>query len=363
MKHTTLFALAVLALFMLAAVAPAQEYTSQAELQEKSADDWRDYLIQGEYVYVQGPAIFAAQVIADGKGEFTLVGYPGGFPGCGWHEKQVRIVFKGKIDDAGEFVNFTAHHMENKEDYQKELPIPEREKETAAKLDVKQRKVAFTSPGKPDRVARRFDKRVSPTLGLKAPEGATVFYDGLTEDAVNTDMIVDCKGVNEATGGLWPDMKTKPLEFGVPYRAHIEFMLSFMPNARGQGRANSGVYLDENYECQVLDSFGLRGENNECGGFYQIARPAFNACLQPLVWQTYDIDFAPAVYDEDGKKVENARVTVWHNGLKIHDDLELPGATGGGRGEKPEPRGIYFQGHGNKVQYRNIWVAYADDAE
>ncbi len=355
MKHTTIFASAVLALFALTAVAPAQEYTTPDEIKEKSADDWRDYQIQGEYVYAKDTAVFAVQVIADGKGEFTLVGYPGGFPGCGWHDKQVRVIYKGKVD--GDFVDFKVAYMENKEDYQKELPIPEGKQDCGAKLNISERTIAFTTPGMPDRVAKRFDKRVSPTLGQKAPEGATVFYDGLSKDATNTDMIVDCKGVNEATDALWPDMKTKPLEFGKPCKIHVEFMLSFMPEARGQGRSNSGVYLDENYECQVLDSFGLRGENNECGGFYQVARPAFNMCFQPLVWQTYDFDFTPAKF-EDGKKVANARVTVVHNGITIHDNLELPGATGGGRGESAEARGVYFQGHGNKVQYRNIWVQY-----
>ena len=336
------------------ASAPAQEYTSEKDIQEKSADDWRDFQIQGEYVFADGPAVFAVQVLADGGGKFTLVGHPGGFPGQGWIEKQVRITFKGEID--GDFVNFKPVFMQNKEDYRKELEIPEGSKANTAKLNIAEKTISFESPGKPARVAKRFDKRVSPTLGAEPPEGAVVFYDGV-RGCTCTEMIVNDHGVNEETGALWPDMKTQPLEFGKTCKIHVEFMLSFMPNARGQGRSNSGVYLDENYECQVLDSFALHGESDECGGFYQVARPKFNACFSPLKWQTYDFDFTPAKF-EDGKKVSNARVTVWHNGIKIHDDLEIPGSTGGGVGENGDPHGVYFQGHGNKVQYRNIWIKY-----
>jgi hypothetical protein len=137
---------------------------------------------------------------------------------------------------------------------------------------------------------------------------------------------------------------------------HIEFRTPFMPASRGQARGNSGVYVQGRYEVQVLDSFGLEGKDNECGGIYRLAAPRVNMCFPPLAWQTYDIDFVAARYDAAGKKVANARITVKHNGVTIHDNLELPSATPGYKPEGPEKLGLFLQNHGNPVVFRNIWV-------
>ena len=141
------------------------------------------------------------------------------------------------------------------------------------------------------------------------------------------------------------------------FKLHLEFRLPFKPFDRGQGRGNSGLYMKGRYETQILDSFGLEGKNNECGGVYSISAPSVNMCLPPLVWQTYDIDFTEARYDDAGKKVENARMTVLLNGVKVHENLELPrGTTAHPVKEGPEPGPIYLQSHGNPVRFRNIWV-------
>ena len=78
-------------------------------------------------------------------------------------------------------------------------------------------------------------------------------------------------------------------------------------------------------------------------------------CYPPLTWQTYDVNFKAARY-EGAKKVKNARVTLRHNGVVIHDDVELPKGTPGKSPEGPDPLGVYLQGHGNPVVFRNVWV-------
>jgi hypothetical protein len=193
--------------------------------------------------------------------------------------------------------------------------------------------------------------RISDTMGAKPPEGAIVLFDGTSTEHWNAGR-VDEKTKFLNTDGK--DLRTKK-KFN-NYTIHLEFMLPYRPEARGQGRGNSGFYQVDMYEVQVLDSFGLDGKNNECGGIYQKADPKVNMCLPPLVWQTYDADFTNAVA-EDGKVVKNPRLTLKHNGVVIHDDLEIKGKTGGARNE-PEgtPGPIQLQGHGNPLQYRNIWI-------
>ena len=139
-----------------------------------------------------------------------------------------------------------------------------------------------------------------------------------------------------------------------------EFQLSFMPYARGQGRSNSGCYMQGRYEVQVLDSFGLKGKNNECGGIYSIKDPDLNMCYPPLSWQTYDVEYTAAKYEGD-RKVKDALMTVRHNGVLVHRDVELPkGTTAHPTKEGPEPGPIYLQNHGNPLKYRNIWVVPVD---
>ena len=142
------------------------------------------------------------------------------------------------------------------------------------------------------------------------------------------------------------------------FKLHIEFRSPFMPTARGQGRGNSGVYLQGRYEVQVLDSYGLERLDNECGGIYQIGTPAVNMCAPPMQWQTYDITFRAPRF-EGGDKKENAVVTVRHNhnDIVIHDELPIPRVTGGALdSNEGQPGAIYLQDHGNTVQFRNIWL-------
>lgn len=145
-------------------------------------------------------------------------------------------------------------------------------------------------------------------------------------------------------------------------KMHVEFRSPYMPSAKGQERGNSGVYIQGRYEIQVLDSYGLEGEDNECGGIYKVSRPRVNMCAPPWQWQTYDIDFTAARFDSTAMKITNARITVRHNGVLIHENLELPGVTGGAVDTlTQQPGGLMLQDHGNPVEYRNIWVVPVND--
>ena len=146
------------------------------------------------------------------------------------------------------------------------------------------------------------------------------------------------------------------------FHLHLEFRTPFLPGKTGQARGNSGLYLQGRYEIQILDSYGLEGVDNECGGIYKVAIPRVNMCAPPLQWQSYDVTFTAPRFDSDGNKIRNAQVTVLHNGVPIHKELVLPGPTGGAipGGEPPEPGPIMLQDHGNLVQFRNIWIVEPD---
>jgi hypothetical protein len=150
------------------------------------------------------------------------------------------------------------------------------------------------------------------------------------------------------------DIYTK--EVFTDFQLHVEFWLPLMADHTGQARANSGVYLQGRYEIQVLDSYGLESKDNDCGGIYKVAAPLVNACRKPEEWQSYDIAFRAPRFDGDTLK-EKARVTVFHNGVMIHNNLEIPNPTGGAMDEdmrKPGP--LLLQDHGNLVRYRNLWI-------
>jgi hypothetical protein len=140
---------------------------------------------------------------------------------------------------------------------------------------------------------------------------------------------------------------------------HVEFNLPYMPEAKGQARANSGVYLQGRYEVQVLDSYGLKSQDNDCGGIYKQHAPSVNACKPPLQWQTYDITFRAAKRDGD-EVTRKARITVKHNGVTIIDDKEIDPTPGGLDTEAGKPGSLLLQDHGNDVHFRNIWFLPAD---
>jgi hypothetical protein len=144
------------------------------------------------------------------------------------------------------------------------------------------------------------------------------------------------------------------------FRMHVEFKIPQLPaELKGQERGNSGVYLQRRYEVQILDSYGLEPGSGECGALYRAKAPDRNVCEKPGEWQGFDIIFRAARFEgrgENAKKIQNARITVFHNGVLIHDNVEIQNKTGAGRPEGPEPGPILLQEHGSEVCLRNIWV-------
>lgn len=138
---------------------------------------------------------------------------------------------------------------------------------------------------------------------------------------------------------------------------HLEFRCPDMPEATGQGRANSGVFLQGRYEIQVLDSYGINIPGlGDCGAIYNQFSPLVNACKPPMKWQTYDVAFRAPRRNENGD-LEGVRMTVLQNGLAIHNNIILPGVTGAAIDEKvEEPGPLLLQDHGNTAAFRNIWL-------
>ncbi len=208
------------------------------------------------------------------------------------------------------------------------------------------------------KVARADDK--TDVTSTPPPPGAIVLFDGKSTDEWEgvdgkspIKWVLKPGGAMQVKGGGIRTKKT----FDGHFKLHVEFRVPYQPNDKGQGRGNSGVYLQGRYEVQILDSYGLDSQDNDCGGIYKVARPLVNACKAPTVWQSYDIDFHAPVF-QDGKKVRPARISVLQNGVPIHKDVAIPidNTTAGMGGDPGKPGPIMLQDHGNPVQYRNIWI-------
>ena len=303
-----------------------------------------DFAYQGEYA---GSGM-GAQVIALDKGAFQVVLFPGGLPGAGWDGKN-RSLLNGKLE--GKKVALSPAKGNRKYlagspdafSATRKFP-PDGHKPYSGSLS---NGIISLSKG----IVLKKTQRKSPTMGKKAPKGAITLFDGSNKDEWQGGRLDEKTRLLNTDGS---DIRTRR-KFN-DYHMHLEFLLPYRPAARGQGRGNSGFYQIDHFEVQILDSFGLEGANNECGGIYSIKDSDVNACFPPLSWQTYDVDFTNAK-TKDGKKIKNAKITVRLNGIVIHDNFEIPRKTGGSRGE-PEgtPGPMKLQGHGNPLQFRNIWI-------
>jgi hypothetical protein len=321
----------VLGLALVATTCDAfQEKKDKPPTFTNAKDAGPDFVVQGEYEGNAGEKNkLAAQVIARGDGKFEVVFLPGGLPGDGWDGK-TRIKAEGKTDDGKTNVEGNGYKA-----------VIAEEKCTGTTKDG----VAFTLK----KVVRH-----SKSEGAKPPKGAVVLFDGTNTDEWKNGMIVE---------GNLLKMGTSSKRSFRDFTVHVEFILSFMPKSKDQQRSNSGFYLQNRYEVQILDSFGLEGKNNECGGIYSQVAPSVNMCYPPLSWQTYDIEFKAARFDKDGKKSDYAVATVLHNGVKIHDNVKIKMPTGGNdTTEKDTPGPFELQNHsGDPVYFRNIWVIEAKE--
>ncbi|MAT14675.1 MAG: hypothetical protein CMJ46_05320 [Planctomyces sp.] len=291
-----------------------------------------DFKFQGEYAGKiktdEGEVKVGVHVISRGDGKFDAVGYVGGLPGDGWTQEE-RLKSTGKLKEG-------------------EVRLSNYESDLIG--IVKDDQIAIVTDRGDGQTIGTLEKvhRESPTLGAEAPEGAIVLFDGTSGEKFENGQVTE--------SGLLMQGVTSKEKFK-SCTLHVEFMLPYMPYAVGQQRGNSGCYLQGRYEVQMLDSFGLAGLDNECGAIYSVKSPRVNMCYPPLTWQTYDIDFEAAVYDEEGNKTKPAYLTVRHNGVLVQDKTKVESITRAAPvQESPEPGPLYLQDHSNPVRYRNIWL-------
>lgn len=142
---------------------------------------------------------------------------------------------------------------------------------------------------------------------------------------------------------------------------HVEWASPAGVVGAGQGRGNSGVFLMDTYEVQILDCYHNKTyPDGMTASVYGQYPPLVNACRKPGEWQTFDIVFHPPRFDAGGKLLHPALMTVFHNGILVHDDVELTGPTA----HKDRPPyevhagklPISLQDHGHPVRFRNIWI-------
>lgn len=285
-----------------------------------------DFALQGEYVgtltEADGKQVrFGVQVVARGDGRFDAVGYRGGLPGAGGDPKSRIKASDTKPDGAGVFPDLLG----------------------GAVIEKNTLKIS-NADGKTAGVLKRVHRK-SPTLGAKPPKGATVLFGDNVNDfkpgTTTTDKLLDVF--------LRRNHQTSDYRFKRDFQLHLEFRTPYMPFHRGQDRGNSGVHLPGIREIQVLDTFGEEGKKDECGAFYGWKPPAVNMCFPPLSWQTYDVDVKVATFDDRGNSASPTVVTVRHNGIVIHDQVEQT------RRRKVDGP-LRLQYHDNPVHYRNIWV-------
>jgi Domain of Unknown Function (DUF1080) len=298
--------------------------------------------LQGEYATTAaGEALTRAagmQVMAQGQDRFRGLFFTGGLPGAGWNGERpleatalcnagpCRLTFAGGPNLVIDSLGLAAQGQNG---------------DGAATTLTKMR-------------------RESPTLMQAPPQGAVMLFDGTSLTGWKSALLDSSRyllptGTGSTAGAITDS------SFG-DFFLHLEFRIPFLPDAVGQARGNSGIYFQNRYELQILDSFGIfpadtLEASRQCGAIWEHRRPLVNMSLPPMQWQTYDIEFKAARFAADGTtRISQARITVRHNGVVIHDDYALLAPTLLGLPEGPTPGPHRLQWHGQNVVYRNIWL-------
>jgi len=229
--------------------------------------------------------------------------------------------------------------------------FPELEKMKPGMTEIWEPEVKIVQPG---------------TTNSDAPSDAIVLFNGTDVSAEWSDMkgnpskwiVKDGELISVRGAGYIKSKRTF-----TNFQLHIEWKTPSDVSGESQGRGNSGVFLQELYEVQVLDSYNNRTyRNGQAGSMYKQYPPLVNVCKKPGEWQTYDIIYtAPTFGNDSTVYVTPPRVTVIHNGVVIQNNAVLRGPTEYiGIPEyfirKHGPGSIALQDHGNPVAYRNIWI-------
>lgn len=204
---------------------------------------------------------------------------------------------------------------------------------------------------------------VTPGVGAAVPSDAIVLFDGkdLSEwqhaDRSTAKWSIAEGAFTVAKGA--GDIRTKRA-FG-DCQLHIEWRAPAQIEGDGQGRGNSGVFLQGRYEVQVLDSYNNRTySNGQAASIYKQHIPLVNASRKPGEWQTYDIFFRAPRFAENGNVLTPAYLTVVHNGVLVQDHAEIKGSTvfiGSPSYQRHNPKEpLVLQDHANPVSYRNVWI-------
>jgi hypothetical protein len=328
-----------------------------------------DFAIQGEYVGVsEAGEIYGLQIVATGRedhGELLGTLFEGTCPS----PKECGLPGLGQFQNTNIVCHFAGGWLDNKEVYLGDGEGPFHISVQGAKAEL------FDATQRSGRVVemRKLDRK-GQTLGAKPPAGAVVLFDGTSSESWLNGTVEDGLLIGD-------DLRSKKL-FG-DYRIHLEFRTPYVPSERAYelmdlasesqpGRAkllksNGGIWHHGRHHVLIRDSFGYYhrrecdGDVTDTGAIDGVAEPKLNACLPPLVWQTYDADFRAPRLNDDGKVSEPARITVRINGSLVHQERELKSLDYDAlkRSGRVALGPFYLQSN-HPIAYANIWVVNED---